>query len=105
MGHTILVTGASGYLGSALCADLSRDHDVVGLFRRFPSENLQRAAPSVQWEKADVIDADCINDIFKQRMSKKRPIDYVIHFAAYTSFGKRWEDEYCDTNVIGTQNY
>lgn len=104
MGHTILITGASGYLGSALCVDLSRDHDVIGLFRRFPSEKLRSAAPAVQWEKADVIDADCITGIFEQRMSKKRPVDYVIHFAAYTGFGKQWKDEYCDTNVIGTRN-
>jgi nucleoside-diphosphate-sugar epimerase len=104
MGYTILVTGASGYLGSVICVDLSRDHKIIGLYRRPPSLKLRKAAPLVQWEKSEVEDRDCIDWIFKQSALQGRPIDYVIHFAAYIGFGEKWQDEYCDTNVIGTQN-
>ena len=52
MGHTILITGASGFLGSALCVDLSRDHKIIGLYRRPLSERLKKATPLVQWEKS-----------------------------------------------------
>ncbi len=104
MGHTILVTGASGFLGSALCVDLARDHTIVGLYRRPLSERLKKAAPQVHWEKSEVEDKDCIDWIFKQSALKGRPIDYVIHFAAYVGFKKKWQDEHHNTNVIGTQN-
>ncbi len=104
MGHTILVTGSTGYLGSVLCADLARDNKIIGLFRRPPSKSLQSAAPNVQWKKGDVVEHGCLDCIFKQSASGGNPIDYVIHFAAYTDFGEKWQDEYSETNVIGTRN-
>ncbi len=104
MGHTILVTGATGFLGSALCAGLSGDHKVVGLYRRLPSYKLKAAAPSASWMRGDVSDAGGIHRVFKQMALKGTPIDYVIHFAAYTGFGAGWEDEYTHTNVMGTRN-
>ena len=104
MGHSILVTGASGYLGSVLCVDLAHNHKIIGLYRRPPSKRLKQAAPSVQWEKSEVEDRDCIDWVFKQSALKGWPIDYVIHFAAYIGFGEKWQDEYNDTNVIGTRN-
>ncbi len=104
MRPTILVTGSSGYLGSVLCVDLARDHKVVGLFRRPPSEKLKQAAPTVQWEKGDIADRNCIDLAFEHSASRGRFIDYVIHFAAYIDFGEKWHDEYFDTNIIGTRN-
>ncbi|MBF0235031.1 MAG: NAD(P)-dependent oxidoreductase [Desulfamplus sp.] len=104
MGYTILITGASGYLGSVLCVDLARDHNIVALDRLTPSEKLRRAAPSVLWEKGDVADADCIDWVFRRSLLRGNKIDYVIHFAAYTDFSKKWQDEYSNTNVIGTRN-
>ncbi|MCD4721337.1 MAG: NAD(P)-dependent oxidoreductase [Desulfobacula sp.] len=104
MDRTILVTGASGFLGSALCVDLSRDHKIIGLHRRPLPEKLKKATPLVQWEKSEVEDRDCIDWIFTQNALKGRPIDYVIHFAAYVGFKKKWQDEHSDTNVIGTRN-
>ncbi|MCP4748074.1 MAG: NAD(P)-dependent oxidoreductase [Desulfobacteraceae bacterium] len=104
MKPTILITGSSGYLGSVLCADLCRDHKVVGLFRRPPSGKLKRAAPTVQWEQGDIVDRNCIDLAFEHSASTGRHIDYVIHFAAYTDFGEKWHDEYFDTNIIGTRN-
>jgi nucleoside-diphosphate-sugar epimerase len=56
MKHTIIVTGSSGYLGSAICVDLARDNRVIGVDTRIPSKALQKAAPNVQWEQADIAD-------------------------------------------------
>lgn len=104
MKYTILITGASGYLGSVLCVELSQYHNVVGLYRRSPSARLRNDCPGVIWEKGEVADADCIDWIFRRSFLRGKPIDYVIHFAAYTGYGEKWQDEYCTTNVIGTQN-
>lgn len=104
MKRTILITGATGYLGSALCVALSCNHRVIGLFRRPPSKTLRLAAPGVRWEKGDVADRDCLDCTLRQAAASNCPVDYIIHFAAYTDFGEKWQDEYNDTNVIGTSN-
>jgi len=102
--ESILITGATGYLGSVLCVDLCRDHQVTGLFRRPPSKRLSDAAPGVRWEKGDVAEPGCLECIFRRCANRGAPIHYVIHFAAYTDYGARWRDEYSNTNVIGTRN-
>ncbi len=104
MRNTILITGATGYLGSALCVGLCHDHNIIGLSLMPPSKRLVSAAPSVQWEKGDVVEPGCLNCIFKASASQGNPIDYIIHFAAYMDYGEKWHDEYSNTNVIGTRN-
>ncbi len=104
MEHTILITGASGYLGSAISADLARDNRVIGIHRREPTAKQKSAASHAIWEKGEVADEDCIDSIFRRHFSAGHPIDYVIHFAVFTDYGEKWRDEYCDTNVIGTRN-
>lgn len=104
MGRTILITGASGYLGSAISVDLARDHTVIGICRREPTPRQRRTAPGAVWEKSEIIDVDCIEGVLKRQAACGRRIDYILHFAAFTDYGDQWQDEYCDTNVIGTRN-
>lgn len=104
MARTILITGATGFLGSALCAGLSQSHRIIGLYRRPVPQSLKAAAPSVLWFKGDVSNARDMLDVFKYGHKKGYSIDYVIHFAAFTGFGKRWKKEYEKTNVTGTKN-
>ncbi len=104
MNHTILITGATGYLGTAICVDLSRDNSIIGLYRRTLSKRLKNAAPRVQWEKGDVAEPGCLDCILNRSAARGNPVDYIIHFAAFTDFGEKWLDEYSNTNVIGTRN-
>lgn len=104
MGCNIFITGACGFLGSALCADLAKDHRVIGFYRRPPTRKLKAAAPGVIWTRGDVAHAGCVDRVFKEAAGRGRPIDYVIHFAAFTGFGKKWEAAYDHTNVKGTLN-
>ena len=104
MESAILITGSSGYLGSALCVDLSRDHNIIGLYRRYPSKKLREAAPGVQWGKGDIVDRSCVDLAFERGAANGFRIDYVIHLAAYTDFGEKWHDEYYDSNILGTDN-
>jgi nucleoside-diphosphate-sugar epimerase len=104
MKRTILITGACGYLGSAICVDLARDSRIIAIDNRIPSQELRHAAPNVQWKLVDIADAINLNSAFLKNNGKKLKIDYVIHFAAYYHYGNNWRREYGSTNIKGTIN-
>src|SRR5437588_7931543 len=69
----LLITGASGLIGSALARDLSRDHEVLRLVRGAPRQNEARWDPA-----AGTIDAE-----------RLRGVDAAIHLAG-ESVAERW---------------
>jgi nucleoside-diphosphate-sugar epimerase len=101
---TVLVTGASGFLGSAICVDLSRDHDVIGVDRREPSAALRQQATGGRWHALDISDQDGVRIFFNQLAAARRSAHYVLHMAAFYHFGQRWLPEYDRVNVRGLQN-
>jgi nucleoside-diphosphate-sugar epimerase len=100
----IVITGASGFLGSALCVDLAKDFTVVAIDRRGPSEQLRQAAPKIIWHILDIADLQTISNVFAQTRNEFGQIDFVIHFAAYYDFENDWIEEYQRSNVNGTAN-
>lgn len=104
MDRTIVITGSSGYLGSALCADLGRDHHVVGIDRRPPSHALRQAVPRATWENLDISDVEAVSGAFQRSARAQGGIDFVIHFAVYYHYGRRWRLEYDLHNIQGTRH-
>ncbi|RXZ36054.1 UDP-glucose 4-epimerase GalE [Oxalobacteraceae bacterium CAVE-383] len=105
MKKTILLTGATGYIGShTWCALLAAGHDVVGLDNLCNSseEVVARIAEITQTEpvfiEGDVRDGDILESIFSQHR-----IDAVIHFAALKAVGESVAKPlaYYDTNLNG----
>jgi nucleoside-diphosphate-sugar epimerase len=89
----VLVTGASGFLGHAVCAELrERDHEVAALVRRPGSE--PRGSSAVQ---ADLVDADRLARV----VEGVRP-DCVIHLAAEIA-SQRDASKIAEVNVEGTR--
>ena len=100
----IIVTGASGFLGSAICVDLSRDCKIIGMDCREPSIALQRRAPEVRWKNIDIADTVGVNVVF-DRIAERYPcIDFVLHMAAFYHFGQHWLPEYERINIRGLRN-
>jgi len=102
--RTVIVTGSSGFLGSAICVDLSRDSNIVGMDYRAPSKDLQQQAPSAEWYHIDISDADHVRKTFRRIAKTHQHVDFVIHMAAFYHFGRYWLPEYEKTNVQGLQN-
>jgi nucleoside-diphosphate-sugar epimerase len=100
----VIITGASGFLGSAICIDLAQDSIVIAIDCREPSEQLKKAAPTVIWHTLDINDNENVSKVFSLTRKNFGQIDFVIHFAAYYDFGNDWVEEYQRTNVDGMAN-
>jgi len=100
----IVITGAAGFLGSAITVDLSRNHKLTAIDRRQPGRALRRAAPEVVWEQLDIAEAEQVASAFRRVQSEHSRVDFVIHLAAFYHFGTDWLPEYERTNVLGTFN-
>jgi len=105
---TILVTGASGYIGSHTCVELlSAGYSVVALDNLSNSsiEALKRVekitGTAIPFYEADVRDGSALNALLKRHR-----IDAVIHFAGLKAVGESVEKPllYFDNNVGGTVN-
>ncbi|MDE2798368.1 MAG: NAD(P)-dependent oxidoreductase, partial [Gemmatimonadota bacterium] len=85
---TILITGASGFIGRALSASMAEDHRVICMSRKDPELDL----PYVNGEFGSFEDLQQLND---------EAIDVVIHLAAVT--GGCSERDALIVNVEGTR--
>ena len=89
----VLVTGASGFLGKAVCAELSgRDHEVAALVRRPGSE-----PPATSAVHGELGDADSL----RRGLEDVRP-ECVVHLAAETA-NQRNARRVAEVNVEGTR--
>jgi nucleoside-diphosphate-sugar epimerase len=100
--QVIIVTGAAGFLGSALTVDLARRHTVIAVDRREPSQALLDATKSVAWRRVDIGDERSLAAVFAETRQRLGRIDFILHFAAFYHFGTDRHPEYQRTNVQGT---
>ena len=86
---TVLITGASGFIGRALAASMSSHHDVVCMSRKDPGLGL----PFIEGEFSSFEDL---------RQLDARRIDVALHLAAVTGTGP--ERDNILVNVAGTRS-
>jgi UDP-glucose 4-epimerase len=105
---TILVTGASGYIGSHTCVELlAAGYDVVALdnLSNSSEESLRRVEQitgrSFPFYQADIRDRAAL-----ERVLAAHPIDATIHFAGLKAVGESVAKplEYIENNVGGSVN-
>ncbi|MFH1460520.1 MAG: NAD-dependent epimerase/dehydratase family protein [Candidatus Omnitrophota bacterium] len=98
----ILITGATGFIGSNLVKVLARDdqYNIIAIVRpesnRNKIENLKKL--NVRLAPGNFYDNDFLRNLFKSLS-----IDCIIHCAALTGAGLGSEQEYKKINVLGTE--
>ncbi len=99
---TVLVTGASGFIGHHLVQFLLKDHDVIAFARRPQKEIGLQPHPNLQWVLVDLTDADQLDHAFRS-VSASHNIQFIFHLAAYYDFGDQvYSEVYEKTNVVAT---
>lgn len=91
------MTGAGGYLGSALCAALAPEHDVIGIHRVADASTPPPAIPGARMVAADVTDERSLAPLFAGART-------VFHLAAITGEQKCLSDPVAAAraNLLGT---
>jgi nucleoside-diphosphate-sugar epimerase len=96
-----LVTGAAGFIGSAICRRLvAESHDVVGLDDLSVGRTEHLAdVPEVRLELADIRDGEAV-------VRAAKDCDVILHQAALKSVPRSIEEpkRFTDVNVLGTLN-
>ena len=93
----ILVTGATGCIGSNLITELLRRGYYVRAFHRSTSNMITLKGIDVEQMIGDILDRDSLYKAMKG-------CDTVFHTAALVTFWKRRRNEQFEVNTIGTQN-
>jgi nucleoside-diphosphate-sugar epimerase/uncharacterized membrane protein len=97
-GDVVLMTGASGFLGEALCEALAEDYLVVGLDRK--PGRLENAESVL----CDLTSDESVEDAIRQVKSRYgERIVSVVHLAGYFDFSGEPNPLYRQVNVEGTR--
>ncbi len=93
----VLVTGATGFIGSQLTAELVRRGHRVRVLRRASSRTLMLAdLPDVEHVLGDILEPDAVAQAV-------RGCDVVYHVAALSSYWRAQRDQVYRVNVDGTR--
>ncbi|NOR64492.1 MAG: NAD-dependent epimerase/dehydratase family protein, partial [Candidatus Scalindua sp.] len=94
------ITGASGFIGTALTARLNKKYYIIGIDKILHKDR----DSSVLWYKADISDKKILGEIFDEIKAKvSGRIDYVFHLAAYYNLANKESWMYRETNQNGTR--
>lgn len=99
---SIVITGASGFVGRALLDDLKDEYRIFAMARRSQYECNAPVHSNIAWIRADISDYQSISRAFRE-VETAGGADYLFHLAAYYDFTGQDRPEYRDTNVEGTR--
>ncbi|MBT4033418.1 MAG: NAD(P)-dependent oxidoreductase [Candidatus Marinimicrobia bacterium] len=100
---TVLITGASGFIGHHLVKYLCPDHKVIAFARRTQKEVGLEPHFNLEWMLVDLMDPVQLKKAF-QKASSTHSIDFIFHLAAYYDFGDQvFSQIYEKTNVEATR--
>jgi len=101
--QTIIVTGASGFIGKSFLEYTKDRFSIIGIARRSGHEAGVPYHPNVQWIQWDISNASLIREI-ADYILEQGGADFVVHLAGYYDYDYKDKPEYLLTNIEGTKN-
>jgi UDP-glucose 4-epimerase len=98
--EVVIITGASGFIGTALITRLIRNYYIIGIDKVLHKDRDN----NVLWYKADISNKGLLDEILSEIKEKFHGnIDYIFHLAAYYDMSNRKSNQYRETNENGTK--
>lgn len=101
--RTILIIGATGFVGRHLLDDLKDEYKIYALARRSRIESHIPYHKNIQWLQCDIANKSRLNEVM-EFLIEHGGVDYIFHLAAYYDFTYKDNPEYKRTNIEGTKN-
>jgi len=100
---TILLTGASGFIGKYLLNILKEKYQVIAMARRSGTEAGVPFHPNVRWVQWDIANKLNYSEVMGYLIGRGG-VDIVIHLAGFYDYEYDNNPEYERTNINGTRN-
>ncbi len=100
---SIIITGASGFIGRMLLENVKEDFTVYAIARRSRKESNIPYHKNIKWIQCDIANRDTLNEV-KNFINDNGGADFIIHLAAFYDFTYNDNAEYKRTNIEGTKN-
>lgn len=100
---TIIVTGASGFIGRNLLTSIKENYRIFAMARRSRKEADVPFHHNIHWIQCDISNKAAVENV-KKYIVNEGGGDYLVHLAAYYDFKYKDNPEYHRTNIIGTRN-
>jgi len=101
--ESIIVTGASGFIGRNLLSSMQDTYHIFCIARRSGREAEIPFHPNIEWIQWDISNDAVIADIALYIKERGGAV-FLIHLAGYYDFDYDEKPEYHMTNVLGTKN-
>ncbi len=99
----MVITGATGYLGSRLVKAFQPEYEIYAIDRRPPQENEAPEGPNIHWFQADIGQPECLQEVFNHIREMGR-VEFMLHLAGYYDFTGDNHPEYQRSNVQGMRH-
>jgi nucleoside-diphosphate-sugar epimerase len=100
---SIIITGASGFIGHYLIDDLKDEFNIYAIARRSRIDARVPYHQNVKWIQCDISKKETVQKT-ADYISENEGAEYIFHLAAFYDFSYKDNSEYHQTNVIGTEN-
>ncbi len=100
---SILVTGASGFIGRHFLEAAKNRFKIYGLSRAISDRSMIPKHPNIQWIDADIGNFFYLHSALSD-LRVQGGVDYVVHLASFYDFNYDENPEYMRTNIVGTKN-
>ncbi|MBN3036115.1 MAG: NAD(P)-dependent oxidoreductase [Bacteroidales bacterium] len=100
---TILLTGASGFIGKYFLDLIKEDYSVIAIARRSSTEAGVPFHPNIRWIQWNIANKVSYNEVMGYIIGRGGA-DYLVHLAGYYDYEYDENPEYRKTNVDGTRN-
>lgn len=100
---SIVITGASGFIGSYFIDYIKEEFKIFAIARRSRKEANIPYHPNLYWLQCDISNWATINEA-AEYINKQGGADFIVHLAAFYDFTYKDNPAYKIVNVDGTKN-